>query len=144
MIDPPFNVPIHGHVSGKGRIRHQEFAMASGEMSREEFTAFLSRYLLSQPNISLQAPSFTYSWTGVTPSRFLRPLRRPSSNSRTYARWWRHPDDTRDNSGPCGARPWCDRWRARRGSASARLAAIALVDEEPRPTKPIPSLMSKP
>ncbi|MBB4361519.1 DNA modification methylase [Bradyrhizobium sp. CIR18] len=45
ITDPPFNVPIQGHVSGKGRIRHHEFAMAAGEMSNEEFTAFLNGYL---------------------------------------------------------------------------------------------------
>lgn len=45
ITDPPFNVPIQGNVSGKGRIRHREFAMASGEMSNEEFTAFLNGYL---------------------------------------------------------------------------------------------------
>ncbi|MEH2688627.1 DNA methylase N-4 [Bradyrhizobium diazoefficiens] len=45
ITDPPFNVPIQGHVSGKGRIRHREFVMASGEMSGEEFTAFLNGYL---------------------------------------------------------------------------------------------------
>jgi DNA modification methylase len=39
--DPPFNLKVNGHVSGLGRIRHAEFAMASGEMSREQFTAFL-------------------------------------------------------------------------------------------------------
>src|SRR5262249_52351080 len=33
FTDPPYNVPIDGHVSGLGRIRHREFAMASGEMS---------------------------------------------------------------------------------------------------------------
>jgi len=33
ITDPPYNVPIKGHVSGKGRTRHTEFAMASGEMS---------------------------------------------------------------------------------------------------------------
>ncbi len=31
--DPPYNVPINGHVSRNGRVRHSEFAMASGEMS---------------------------------------------------------------------------------------------------------------
>ncbi len=41
--DPPFNVPIHGHVSGKGRRRHREFAMASGEMSEAEFATFLTQ-----------------------------------------------------------------------------------------------------
>lgn len=40
--DPPYNVPIAGHVSGLGKIRHREFAMASGEMSRDGFTDFLT------------------------------------------------------------------------------------------------------
>lgn len=42
FTDPPYNVPIDGHVSGLGRTKHQEFAMASGEMSEDQFTAFLS------------------------------------------------------------------------------------------------------
>ena len=33
FTDPPYNVPIDGHVGGSGKIRHREFAMASGEMS---------------------------------------------------------------------------------------------------------------
>jgi DNA modification methylase len=41
LIDPPYNVPIAGHVSGLGAVSHPEFAMASGEMSREQFTDFL-------------------------------------------------------------------------------------------------------
>lgn len=41
FTDPPYNVPIAGHVMGLGQIQHREFAMASGEMSRDEFTAFL-------------------------------------------------------------------------------------------------------
>src|SRR6202171_2915729 len=41
FTDPPYNVPISGHVGGLGAIQHREFAMASGEMSRAEFTAFL-------------------------------------------------------------------------------------------------------
>lgn len=41
FTDPPYNVPIDGHVGGSGAIKHREFAMASGEMSREAFTAFL-------------------------------------------------------------------------------------------------------
>jgi hypothetical protein len=39
--DPPYNVKINGHVGGLGKIQHREFAMASGEMSQEEFTEFL-------------------------------------------------------------------------------------------------------
>jgi len=43
FVDPPYNVPIDGHVSGKGKIRHREFAQGSGELSRKEFTRFLTR-----------------------------------------------------------------------------------------------------
>jgi len=39
--DPPYNVPIDGNVCGTGRVRHNEFVMASGEMSSAEFTEFL-------------------------------------------------------------------------------------------------------
>ena len=42
FTDPPYNVPIDGHVGGSGAIKHREFAMASGEMTRAEFTAFLT------------------------------------------------------------------------------------------------------
>lgn len=45
LTDPPFNVRVDGHVSGLGKVRHEEFAMASGEMSEGEFTAFLSTFL---------------------------------------------------------------------------------------------------
>ena len=41
FTDPPYNVPIKGHVSGLGKAQHDEFAMASGEMTRSEFTTFL-------------------------------------------------------------------------------------------------------
>lgn len=43
FTDPPYDVPIDGHVSGKGRVRHREFVMASGEMNSGEFTDFLTR-----------------------------------------------------------------------------------------------------
>ena len=42
FTDPPFNVKIEGHVSGLGKVKHREFAMASGEMTEDEFTAFLA------------------------------------------------------------------------------------------------------
>lgn len=41
ITDPPYNVKIDGHVGGSGKIKHREFAMASGEMSANEFTEFL-------------------------------------------------------------------------------------------------------
>ena len=42
FTDPPYNVPINGHVCGLGRIRHDNFAMGCGEMSEAEFTTFLA------------------------------------------------------------------------------------------------------
>lgn len=43
FTDPPYNVPVDGHVSGNGAVRHREFAMATGEMSEAEFTTFLRK-----------------------------------------------------------------------------------------------------
>ncbi|HEV3175082.1 MAG TPA: DNA methyltransferase [Stellaceae bacterium] len=43
FTDPPYNVPIDGHASGLGAIHHRPFPMASGEMDKEAFTAFLSQ-----------------------------------------------------------------------------------------------------
>jgi len=45
FTDPPFNVKIQGHVSGLGKQKHREFLMASGEMSKPEFTGFLSKVI---------------------------------------------------------------------------------------------------
>lgn len=45
FTDPPYNVPIEGHVSGLGRHKHREFVAASGEMSKDEFTQFLTQSL---------------------------------------------------------------------------------------------------
>jgi DNA modification methylase len=41
FTDPPYNVPIGGHVCGSGHIRHREFAMGVGEMDKASFTRFL-------------------------------------------------------------------------------------------------------
>ena len=41
FTDPPYNVRIGGNVSGLGRVRHREFAMASGEMTEGKFIEFL-------------------------------------------------------------------------------------------------------
>jgi len=46
FTDPPYNVVIDGHVSGLGKVKHREFAMASGEMSSQEFTQFLKTVLM--------------------------------------------------------------------------------------------------
>jgi DNA modification methylase len=45
FVDPPYNVPIAGFVSGKGRNQHREFVQGTGEMSPDEFTGFLAAAL---------------------------------------------------------------------------------------------------
>jgi DNA modification methylase len=50
FTDPPYNVPIDGHVSGLGKHKHREFAFAAGEMSRAEFTLFLAMTLACSAN----------------------------------------------------------------------------------------------
>jgi ParB/RepB/Spo0J family partition protein len=42
FADAPYNVKIDGNVSGHGNITHREFVMATGEMTEEEFTEFLT------------------------------------------------------------------------------------------------------
>jgi ParB-like nuclease domain/DNA methylase len=42
---PPFNVAIEGNFSGLGRVGQANFAMASGEMSEDQFIAFLTAFL---------------------------------------------------------------------------------------------------
>lgn len=43
FTDAPYNVPVNGHICGLGKVKHDEFVMGSGEMSRDEFTSFLTR-----------------------------------------------------------------------------------------------------
>jgi DNA modification methylase len=42
FTDMPYNVRIAGHAGGLGKIKHREFAMASGEKTPDEFTTFLT------------------------------------------------------------------------------------------------------
>jgi DNA modification methylase len=51
FTDPPYNVPIDGHVCGLGRVRHREFAMGVGEMSADDFTKFLTLTLGSAAKV---------------------------------------------------------------------------------------------
>lgn len=53
FTDPPYNVPIEGHVSGLGAVKHREFQMASGEMSSAEFAGFLAAVFGNMAEVSL-------------------------------------------------------------------------------------------
>src|SRR5262249_31008283 len=37
FLDPPYDVRVAGHAGGRGRIKHEEFACASGETTCEQF-----------------------------------------------------------------------------------------------------------
>ena len=65
ITDPPYNVPIDGHVSGLGKKKHAEFAMASGEMTQEEFIEFLKAVFRSSSRTASPARSTPFSWTGA-------------------------------------------------------------------------------
>jgi hypothetical protein len=45
FVDPPYNLPIAGFVSGKGRVRHQNFIHGVGELTGDQFTTFLAESL---------------------------------------------------------------------------------------------------
>jgi DNA modification methylase len=53
FTDPPYNVPIDGHVSGLGGVKHREFRMASGEMTSAEFQRFLNTVFANMTEVSL-------------------------------------------------------------------------------------------
>ena len=51
FLDPPYNVRVKDIV-GRGRTKHDEFAMASGEMSHPEFIEFLQETLSVASSVS--------------------------------------------------------------------------------------------
>ena len=51
FLDPPYNVAVK-RVVGRGRTKHAEFAMASGEMTSAEFIAFLRAVLAGAAAVS--------------------------------------------------------------------------------------------
>jgi DNA modification methylase len=61
VTDPPYNVKIDGHVCGSGEVKHEEFAMASGEMSSEEFTEFL-KISFTHSSVFMSSGAFFFSF----------------------------------------------------------------------------------
>src|SRR5438874_6768685 len=54
FTDAPYNVAIDGHAGGLGAIHHRPFPMASGEMDRPEFTAFLGQAFRNLATFSVE------------------------------------------------------------------------------------------
>jgi len=59
FADPPYNVQISSTV-GRGKIKHREFAVASGEMSPTAFTAFLEKWMRLAAKFSEQGSNRRY------------------------------------------------------------------------------------
>ena len=53
FTDPPYNVSIRGHARGRANTTHSEFAMASGEMTSEEYRCFLAEVMALAAGFSL-------------------------------------------------------------------------------------------
>ncbi|MDB5713595.1 MAG: methylase [Sphingomonadales bacterium] len=51
FTDPPYGVPIAGHVSGLGKVKHREFVMG-GKMSSDDFKAFLASAMSNMAEFS--------------------------------------------------------------------------------------------
>jgi DNA modification methylase len=54
FLDPPYNVRVRDIV-GRGKVKHAEFAMASGEMAPDEFEIFLENTLSAAAAASLDS-----------------------------------------------------------------------------------------
>lgn len=53
FTDPPYNLRVRA-IGGRGRVRHAEFAFASGEMSEAQFRGFLSQTLMNGVRVSAE------------------------------------------------------------------------------------------
>ena len=84
FTDPPYNVPIDGHATGLGSIRHRAFAMAAGEMSPPAFALFLATSLcaISRPSAPA-APCSISAWIGATSANCSPPAAKPMPGFKT-------------------------------------------------------------
>ncbi len=75
FVDPPYNIKVDGFVCGSGKIKHEEFAMASGELSEAEFTDFLATFLermtahMSDGSVTACAMDFRHMYELQTAAR---------------------------------------------------------------------------
>lgn len=91
FADGPYNVPIAGHVSGLGKVQFREFAMATGEMSEEEFTNFLAKSftLLARHSIDGSIHFQCMDWRHMT--EMLAAGRQAYSELKNFIVWTKAP-----------------------------------------------------
>jgi hypothetical protein len=75
FLDPPYNVRVRDIV-GRGQIKHSEFAMASGELSRTSFVDSSSKAWPQSPRCRATVPSISCAWIGDTWANCSRPATR--------------------------------------------------------------------
>ena len=83
----PTTCRSRAHVSGKGKVRHREFAQGVGELSRDEFIGFLTNSCGYSPSTAETARSISFAWTGATQTNCSPPAARSTRSSRTSAVW---------------------------------------------------------
>ena len=66
FTDPPYNVPISGHVGGLGAVQHREFAMASGDVASRIYRLPADRIRPSRGLFCRRLDSFSVH--GLAPS----------------------------------------------------------------------------
>lgn len=87
VTDPPYNIAIPGVVSGKGNVKHDNFVQASGEMSAEAFSQFLSTFLhCSKAVMADGALAFVFmDWRNI--DRLLTVMRNVFGDPKGLAVW---------------------------------------------------------
>jgi hypothetical protein len=84
FTDPPYNVRV-ADIGNRGRTKHAEFAMASGEMTRAEYTEFLTACFQGMAGVSV-AGAVHFICTDAKHLGEMTALPKPST-ARTSP-WW--------------------------------------------------------
>ncbi len=80
FTDPPWNLVVDGYIGGLGKVRHREFAFASGEMSKDQFRVFLPILCKISVAICAMGASLSSAWIGATWPSCSRLARSPFPN----------------------------------------------------------------
>jgi hypothetical protein len=75
FADPPYNVAVRS-IQGRGKIKHGDFAMASGEMSSAQFAGFLTDTLGRAARYSADGSIHYVCMIGATLRKSWRPATR--------------------------------------------------------------------
>ena len=65
FLDVPYNVRVRS-IGGRGRVKHAEFAFASGEMTPPEYVEFVEGALGNATRVSRDVPFTSCAATGGT------------------------------------------------------------------------------